>query len=737
MMKSKKLLCLILSALMVAFSLTACTNEGNTNPENSGDASNSSDENPGNTDDNSGDDNNGDDNNGGEVTQLVISDDDDEVYELALAEFNEAYEAALKADSVAERFALMAIAEAKLMESGVMLPTTAQGGNYAISKVVPGTAAGTITWGTDSDRYHNVLVATEPIANEDWDALKAMYNDLKGTGTYEAKAKEYMEEHGYELKNTYTFMYSGDNTTYDILTAYRSVDAEVMVNTYDNLVEYDGEGTLKPALAESWDVSSDGKTWTFHIRQGVKWVDSTGAEIGEVKADDFVAGFQHMLDDPTTGLSDLVWNVVVGVEDYYESEDFSVVGVEATDDYTLVYTLQQPVSYFDTMLTYNPFAPMNRAYYESQGGQFGISADTGDYGLDKDHVAYCGPYIISSHIDLNTYVFEKNEAYWNKDNINIDKITWLYNDGSDATRAYNEFTDGNIDGVGLNTAAMAKAVEDGNFEKYAHISYPNATSFPGFFNLNRKSWVNFNDEVMVSAQTDEQKELAHAAMQSQNFRLALCFAVDRASYNEASVGPDLKLVSLINSYVPGTFVSLPEDVTVSINGTDKTYSEGTFYGQIMQDQIDADGYPIKVFDPTADGGAGAGTGFDGWYSPSNAKKYLELAIAELEAAGYEVSAENPVHLDLACLDDGDVYTAMNNVIKQSVEESTDGRIIIDLVTSTDVYEWYYATYFNETGAEANFDIQFNSGWGPDYGDPSTFLDTVANGGVMVKNFGID
>ena len=735
-MKSKKLLCLLLSAVMVAFSLSACNTEGgNNNPDNSGDSSNSGNEDPGNNDDNSGDDNTGDD--GSDVEPLVISTDDDEVYQLIFGEFNDAYAASLGASSVSERFALMAIAEAKLMETGAMLPTTAQGGNYAISKVVPYTSAGVITWGTDSDRYHNVLVATTPIANEDWDALKALYKNLKGTGTYESEAKAYMEEHGYEFQRTYTFMYSGDNTTYDVLTAYRSVDAEVMVNTYDNLVEYNGEGDLMPALAESWETSADGKTWTFHIRQGVKWVDSTGAEVGEVTADDFVAGFQHMLDDPTTGLSDLVWNVIVGVDEYYDTEDFSVVGVEATDDYTLVYTLQQAVSYFDTMLTYNPFAPMNRAYYESQGGQFGIAADAGNYGIDKDHVAYCGPYIISSHIDLNTYVFDKNEAYWNKDNINIDKITWLYNDGSDATRAYNEFVDGNIDGVGLNSAATTLARDDGNFDLYAHTTSPNATSFPGFFNMNRKSWVNFNDEVMVSGQTDEQKELAHAAMQSQNFRLALCFAVDRASYNEASVGSELKLVSLINSYTPGTFVSLPEDVTVSINGEDKTYAAGTYYGQIMQDQITADGYPIQVFDPNGDGGVGSGTGFDGWYNPANAKKYLDLAIEELAASGYEVSAENPVHLDLACLSDGDVYTAMNNVIKQSVEEASEGRIIIDLVTSSDVYEWYYATYFNETGAEANYDLQFNSGWGPDYGDPSTFLDTVAEGGVMVKNFGID
>lgn len=85
-------------------------------------------------------------------------------------------------------------------------------------------------------------------------------------------------------------------------------------------------------------------------------------------------------------------------------------------------------------------------------------------------------------------------------------------------------------------------------------------------------------------------------MNNVHFRRAFCFAVDRGAYNAQSVGEDLKYNSVRNSYVPGSFIALAEDVTVDINGTSKTYPAGTFYGEIMQDQIDADGFPVKVWD---------------------------------------------------------------------------------------------------------------------------------------------
>ena len=100
------------------------------------------------------------------------------IYADVLGEFKAAYDAAKAATTVSERYALMAIAEAKLMESGVFLPLESNGGNYAISRVAPYTAPN-VMWGNDSDRYHNVVVATTPIKPADRETMKAKYNELK------------------------------------------------------------------------------------------------------------------------------------------------------------------------------------------------------------------------------------------------------------------------------------------------------------------------------------------------------------------------------------------------------------------------------------------------------------------------------------------------------------------------------------------------------------------------------
>lgn len=666
----------------------------------------------------------------------------DESYDNALGDFYELYEKAGDAKTVSERFALMAIAEAKLMESGVMVPMQSNGGNYAISKVAPYTIS-PVLWGTDSSRYHNALVATEPITPADRDALKALWAETKGTGTYEEKARDYLEEKGYEIKRTYTLNYSSDPDNLDLFTSSKTVNSDVLVNTYDGLVEYDGENVLQPALAEKWEKTEneDGTvTWTFTLREGVMWVNSNGEELAELTADDFVAGFQHMLDDATGQLSWLITDKIVGAAEYTAGEaDMEDVGVKAVDDYTLEYTLMSDVPYFDTMLTYGEFAPLCRSFYESLGGKFGFgNGDAGSYGKTKDDLAYCGPYIITAKTDKQTIVFEKNESYWNKDNINLDKITWVYVDTSNATNAYRNFADGTVDGSGLNSAAVEMAKNDGNFDKYAYVSSTDATCFPGFLNLDRQGFVDskYSGELQ-SAQTDAMKERINRAMNNQNFRLALCFGLDRASYLATRLGDDLKYTSMSNMYTPGNFVELAEDTTVTIGGAEKTYKAGTYYGQIVQDQIDADGFEMKVWDPDAEEGIGSSAGFDGWYNAETAKAYLDKAIEELKAEGVEVSADMPIHMDYPYEEDGSTSTAAAHVVKDSIEKFSGGAIIVDLMATEEQNAYLNSTYYYEDPAEANYDLSLNSGWGPDYGDPSTFLDTmVKGGGYMLKCLGL-
>ncbi len=670
------------------------------------------------------------------------------LYDANLGEFYEYLNAGKEAETVSERYALMAIAEAKLLESGLLLPQTSKGGNYAISRVVRRTAS-TVLWGNDSDRFHNVLVTTEPIKAADQEEIVKMWNELRGTGTFTEKVTEFVTAQGYTLKDTYDMGYASDPKTWDALATSRSADSEAIVNTYDGLMEYDNENVLQPALAESYEsrVNEDGtETYTFHLRQGAKWTDSQGRDLGEVTADDFVAGMQHVM-DAMAGLEYLLGSEgakIVNADAYVAGEvtDFEQVGVKAIDEYTLEYTCEEPVSYFTTMLSYGVFAPLNRAYFLSKGGAFGldayaaaVEAGTCTYGQTPNDIAYCGPYLVTSATAENSIVFQANPAYWNADNITIKTLTWKYNDGTEATKAYNDMKAGVLDGCGLNSAAVEAAKADGMFDEYHYISDTDATSFCAFTNLNRAAFANFNDStVAVSPKTDEQKEAAEHAMRNVHFRRALLMSWDVATYNAQSVGEELKYASLRNSYTPGNFVSLFEDTTVEINGESKTYPAGTYYGQIIQDQIDADGVKLKVWDAdnqTSDG-------FAGWYNPANAVEELNVAIEELAAEGLEISAENPIYLDLPAFTGSETFANRANAAKQSIEAALEGKVVVNLIECVDSAAWYYAGYYTETGADANYDLYDVSGWGPDYGDPSTYLNTMLPdyAGYMTKCLGI-
>ena len=664
------------------------------------------------------------------------------IYDAQLGAFNTLYQAAKEETNVSKRYALMAQAEAKLLEAAVLIPGTTNGGNYGLSRVAKRSAS-TVLWGNDSDRFHNVLVTTELITAEDQTHLKAMWNEVRGTGTYTQKAIDYLTEKGYTLKNTYNMGYASDPKTWDALATSRAADSEAIVNTYDGLVEYDNENEIKPALAESWEVSEDGLTYTFHIRQGAKWVDAQGREVADVKADDFVAGMQHML-DAGGGLEYLVENIIVNALEYNTGDvtDFAEVGVKATDDNTVVYTLCQPTSYFITMLGYNVFAPMSRTYFESKGGVFGkddyktaVDAGTMKYGQTVNDIAYCGPYTVTNHTAENTIVFEANPTYWNKDNITIKTLTWKFNDGKDPTKAYEDTKAGTLDGCGLSSASLEACKADGNFEKYCTVSDTDATSFVLFLNLNRNAYANFNDETKaVSTMTDDQKKRTDVAMLNVHFRRAIGMGLDIATYNGQVVGEELKLNSVRNSYTPGNFVALEEDVTVEINGESKTFAKGTYYGEIMQAQIDADGVKIKVWDAenqTSDG-------FAGWHNPANAYEELQQAITELKEFGVEISKDNPIVMDLPYYSGADIYTNRAQTLKQSVEEALQGCVVVNLVSCADAQEWYYAGYYTESGKDANYTLYDVSGWGPDYGDPATYLDTMLGDGAgyMAKCLGI-
>ncbi len=661
------------------------------------------------------------------------------LYEDILADFLAAYAKVKDAKNLSERYAYQALAEGVLYGSGVFVPLITRGGNYRMGRNLPKTV-NTTMWGSNEYRYHTMLVVTDLLKKDDWNALKTLWAEKAGSGEYIEAAKAYVTEKGYTLKDSYTMSYATDPTTWDNLASSRQTTGEPCAVTVDGLYIYNEENQQVPAIATSYEQSEDGLTYTFKLRDDVVWVDSQGREVGKLTADDFVAGLNHLMDCESSPRGLLV-GVLKGAREYINGDitDFAEVGIKAVDEYTVEYTLEDEVPYFMSMMAYNIFIPMNRAYYESQGGKFGAEYSPEDpnytYGTDPDHIAYCGPMIVTNYTANNTIVFKANESYYNKEALNVHEITWLYNgDTKDATKTYTDCIQGTLDATGLGTEAVEKCRADGYFDDYVALSETNSTTFCGWVNVNRKIYTNFNSEAVASPKTVKQAKESVAALQNTHFRRALLASFDRAAYNEQRVGAELKLNALRNSYTPATFVSLTEDVTVDINGTATEFKAGTFYGQIMQAQLDADGVPFKVWNTEL----ASGDGYDGWYNPDFAKAELALATADLAADGITLDAENPIYIDYPF---EDLDTQSQNLaasVKQSIEEASGGLIKINLVACATSDEYSDTSYNTQYGYEQNMDFTTSSGWGPDYGDPQTYLATLVidEDGYMLANLGM-
>ena len=164
----------------------------------------------------------------------------------------------------------------------------------------------------------------------------------------------------------------------------------------------------QPALCDTYEVSDDKLTYTFHLRDGIQW--SNGEP---VTAADFVyAWLKQMSADATNGYSFIMTDYIVNGQEYNEgSVEASEVGVKAVDDQTLEVQLKSPTPYFLNLTTMDMFFPVNEAFCEEQGTNFALSPDS---------MLYCGPYVITDYDPAVGVTFAKNDNYWDKDNVAIE-----------------------------------------------------------------------------------------------------------------------------------------------------------------------------------------------------------------------------------------------------------------------------------------------------------------------------
>ena len=656
--------------------------------------------------------------------------DDEDVYLREMGKFYNEYDGVTDITDDAERFARYARAEATLLESGVFAPTTTQGGGYAITRAAPH-GVPYVFFGNDSDKLKNIVVTSGVdsfIKAEDRAALLEQWENAKaGNGVYDPAS--YLKGKGYTLGDSYKTATSKGPGTLDSLATSKQVDTEQMVNCVEGLIQYNNLGQMVGASADRWEnVNNESTKYRFHIREGAAWYNSDRSKVANVTADDFVAGFQHML-DADGGLDYLVDGIVKGVTEYLsEGGSFKNVGCYVDEEGWLVFELEKPESFFLTRLAYSCFLPMNRSFFLSQGGAFGrteyktASADANyKYGTAMNTVLYNSAYI-PTNWDLSSsggsIVLVKNANYWDAANVSLNKLTWVFDDGSNPVALYQATRQGEYPAVSLGeaTGLLQLAKDDGLFDTYSYVSDTNATTFFGGFNLNRGS---FNTlDTVISTQNEEAKILTHNALQSQNFRRALLHGWDRGTWNAPRSGDVLKYNNLRNMYCTPDFVTMPSEFTLDGVKLEK----GDSYGAMVQKFLDNDGEPIKVAD-----------GQDGWYNLDAAAKFMAAAREELKdiwPAGKKVVIETVVYSASKGM------KAQGEAYKQVMEAAFPNDISVELLYTDNIDAYYAAGYDVLHGEEENQDIFYGSGWGPDYGDPSTYLDTFGPEGYMCKVLGL-
>lgn len=503
----------------------------------------------------------------------------------------------------------------------------------------------------------------------------------------------------------YNYVYVDDPKTFDYTTTQRSSDTEVLVNFVDGLVENDSYGNYVGSLAKEIKHSDDYKTWTFKLREGAKWYTHEQEEYADVKAQDFVTGLRHAL-EAGSGTAFLVEGLIKNVVEFEKGKvPFEEVGIKAVDDHTVEYTLEKPATYFDSLASYTILYPVNQKFLESKGagcklGSF--DANTCSFGAtDPSSILYNGPYFLTNFTTKSKIEYTKNEHYWDKDNVHINKVNLVFDDGQDNHSVMKGFEQGNYVVASI-SGTWSKDEQEQYKKKYeGKVTYgmPDSSTYNLVFNFNRKSYK------YTGHKTDEEKQATQEAIRNVNFRKALRAAFDRNAYATQRTGnTELANKMLRNTMTKGDFVA--------VNGD-------TFSMAVQKNLKDKESVKGDLND-----------GKDAFYNPEMAKKYLEAAKAE--------GVKFPVKLDLVAFSAGSLFVNQANSMKKSVEAATNGQILINVIEEKDQDKYTSITYTVEDAKDNDWDISNATGWGPDYLDPRSYLNIYSPvNGDMMKSLGIN
>ena len=509
----------------------------------------------------------------------------------------------------------------------------------------------------------------------------------------------------YTGPDTFSMIANFDITTLDYVYNNKSSNGDYVNNFVEGLLTQDNHGKLVPGMASEWSCNDDASEWYFTIRDDAVWSTSAGEEYDAVTAEDFVTGLKHAVDSKSETLG-LVADLIVGLREYSDGTGkWEDVGIKA-DGNQLTYTLTGPCGYFDGMTTYTILWPINAEFLESKGSDFGA--------VEPDSILYNGCYILSSLVPAQEVRFDANPNYYDAKNVFVQHVVVTYSDGKDPAQNFNMFVNGEVTSTTVNQSlpeVVAKAAE--LYPDNQYKSMTTATSYWGAFNWDRQMYALYNDpSVSTTSKTDAQKADAKAAILNADFRRAVYAAYSAHAVEAITLGEEHADGVIRNTLVPYTF---------------QTTSDGRTYGSIVEKyaaELVADYEGIDLND-----------GHDAWYNPELAKTFAERAKEEL---GDSVS-EWPIHIDVPVYAASENQKNMQLAMKKSVEDAIGDYVVIDLQFLEGNSSVYYSSFYNmPTGEENSIDLVFGAGWGPDYGDPLTYLHCFdVHDGDMLNYSGIN
>ena len=468
--------------------------------------------------------------------------------------------------------------------------------------------------------------------------------------------------------------------TFNVLYAQRQEDNENLTSLVDGLLEVDQKGQLVPCIAEEWGTEDNGLTWTFKLREGVKWVDVNAQEKADCTAQDFATGLEWVLNFHKNNSvnTSMPIEMIEGASEYYEytktlteeegkaltagegSKFLEMVGMEIPDDYTVIYHCTDPKPYFDSVATYACLFPMSQAMVDELGVD-------GVRGMNNENMWYNGCYTMTTYVQNNEKIFTKNPTYWDTECKLFDTVTTKMVESNDV--AFQLYQNGEIDEVALSESNISTIRNNENDPFYNYMVEKMPTKY---------SWqIHFNfDKMNEDGTPDTNWNLAVA---NEAFRLSWYYGLD--------LRPQWKRTNAINPMSC-------ENNAYTMKGLCYT-SDGTDYTELVRQEL---GLPENNGETPVR------------LDKEKAEQYKQQAMEELTALGVTF----PVEIDYYIQGSNQNMLDSANVLKQTFSDCLgDDFVKLNILT--------YVQSSTQEVYNAKKHSMVVNGWGADYGDPQNYM----------------